>query len=109
MPQIDVPSIPAPKIPQIEVLQPPRQAPALVMAAPPQAKSEQSQERLNSSLGSLSPSRPNAVPKGGLLSSIQNNNQTQNKGTHVENLNITNTKPMSPLELENMMSMAVGG
>ncbi|MQT56909.1 phage tail tape measure protein [Pseudomonas sp. FSL R10-0399] len=109
MPQIDVPSISAPKIPQIEVLQPPRQAPALVMAAPPQAKSEQSQERLNSSLGSLSPSRPNAVPKGGLLSSIQNNNQTQNKGTHVENLNITNTKPMNPLELENMMSMAVGG
>ena len=57
----------------------------------------------------MSPTRPEAVPRGGLLSSIQNNNQTQNKGTHVENLNITNTKPMSPLELENMMSMAVGG
>ena len=88
---------------------PPTQAPALVTAAPPQAKAEQSQERLNSSLSSLSPSRPNAVPKGGLLSSIQNTSQTQNKATHVENLNITNTKPMSPLELENMMSMAVGG
>ena len=87
----------------------PTQAPALVTAATPQVKAEQSQERLNSSLSSLSPSRPNAVPKGGLLSSIQTNNQTQNKGTHVENLNITNTKPMSPLELENMMSMAVGG
>lgn len=88
---------------------PPTQAPALVTAAPPQVKAEQSQERLNSSLSSLSPSRPNAVPKGGLLSSIQNTSQTQNKATHVENLNITNTKPMSPLELENMMSMAVGG
>lgn len=108
-PSLPALQIPAPKIPQIEVLQPPRQAPALVMAAPPQAKSEQSQERLNSSLGSLSPSRPNAVPKGGLLSSIQNNNQTQNKGTHVESLTITNTKPMNALELENMMSMAVGG
>ena len=109
------PNIPGPRalatpaMPQVDALQPPLQVPALVTAAPPQAKAEQSQERLNSSLSSLSPSRPNAVPKGGLLSSIQNNSQTQSKATHVENLNITNTKPMSPLELENMMSMAVGG
>ena len=109
------PNIPGPRalatpaMPQVDALQPPLQVPALVTAAPPQAKAEQSQERLNSSLSSLSPSRPNAVPKGGLLSSIQNNSQTQSKATHVENLNITNTKAMSPLELENMMSMAVGG
>ena len=60
-------------------------------------------------MGSLSPTRPEAVPRGGLLSSIQNNNQTQNKGTHVENINIRTDKPMTPLELENMMAMAVGG
>ncbi|WP_274610321.1 hypothetical protein [Pseudomonas sp. TH31] len=43
------------------------------------------------------------------MSSIQNNNQTQNKGTHVENINIQTSKPMNPLELESMMAMAVGG
>ncbi len=53
--------------------------------------------------------RPNAVPPGGLLTSIQNNNSSQNKGTHVETLNINTAKPMTPLELENMMSMAVPG
>ena len=44
-----------------------------------------------------------------LLTSIQNNNSSQNKGTHVETLNIHTGKPMTPLELENMMSMAVPG
>jgi TP901 family phage tail tape measure protein len=58
--------------------------------------------------GSLSPTGPGAVPKGGLLSSIQNN-QTQNKGTHVEKVEIHTGKAMSPLEMEQMMSMAVGG
>ena len=60
-------------------------------------------------MASLSPTRPNAVPRGGLLSSIQNNNQTQNKGTHVETVNIHTGKQMNPLELEGMLAMAVGG
>ena len=65
---------------------------------------------MSASTASLSPSRPTAVPQGGLLRSIQStNNQTQNKGTHVETLNINTAKPMTPLEVENMMSMAVGG
>ena len=51
------------------------------------------------------------MPAGGLLRSIQNTtntNQTQ-QGIHVENLTIKNDKPMTPLELENMVGMAVSG
>lgn len=70
----------------------------------------QTQEQLRSSAGSISPSGPTAVPQGGFLRTIQNNNsQTQNQGVHVENLNLTNTKPMNQLELENMIGMAVPG
>lgn len=101
--------VPAPIGPQLKVPETPRQPPALVLAPPPTEKAEQSQQRINSSIAGLSPTRPNAVPRGGLLSSIQNNNQTQNKGTHVENVNIHTGKAMNPLELENMLSMAVGG
>ena len=49
------------------------------------------------------------MPQGGLLTSIQNNNSSQNKGTHVENVNIHTGKTMTPLEMENMVAMAVGG
>ena len=66
-------------------------------------------ESMNSSVGSLSPNRPTAVPQGGLLKTIQNTTQTQNKGTHVENVNIHTAKPMTPMELENMISMGVAG
>jgi TP901 family phage tail tape measure protein len=70
----------------------------------------QTQEQLRSSTGSISPSGPTAVPQGGFLRTIQNNNsQTQNQGVHVENLNLTNSKPMNQLELENMIGMAVPG
>jgi len=70
----------------------------------------QTQEKLRSSTGSISPSGPTAVPQGGFLRTIQNNNsQTQNQGVHVENLNLTNSKPMNQLELENMIGMAVPG
>ena len=99
---------PAPIGPQLRVPQP-MQPPALVTASKPTEKAEQSQQRINSAVTSLSPKRPDAVPRGGLLSSIQNNNQTQNKGTHVENVNIHTGKPMNPLELEGMLAMAVGG
>jgi TP901 family phage tail tape measure protein len=99
---------PAPIGPQLHVPQP-TQPPALVTASKPTEKAEQSQQRINNAVSSLSPKRPDAVPRGGLLASIQNNNQTQNKGTHVENVNIHTGKPMNPLELEGMLAMAVGG
>lgn len=100
--------VPAPIGPQLNIPQP-KQPPTLVTAPAPTEKAEQSQQRMNGSVASLSPKRPDAVPRGGLLSSIQNNNQTQNKGTHVENVNIHTGKPMNPLELEGMLAMAVGG
>ncbi|WLI28182.1 phage tail tape measure protein [Pseudomonas rhodesiae] len=107
---VSVPALktPAPIGPQLNVPQP-IQPPALVTASKPTEKAEQSQQRINSAVTSLSPKRPDAVPRGGLLASIQNNNQTQNKGTHVENVNIHTGKPMNPLELEGMLAMAVGG
>lgn len=62
---------------------------------------------------SISPTKPEAVPRGGLMQSFQNQsnamNPNQRPGTHVETLNINTSKPMTPLELENMMAMAVGG
>lgn len=58
-------------------------------------------------VGSLSPTRATSVPAGGLMTSIQNT-QNQNRGTHVEKVEINTAKPMSPLELENMMAMAAG-
>ncbi|UZD95748.1 phage tail tape measure protein [Pseudomonas corrugata] len=73
------------------------------------AAAQKAQQTINAAIPSLSPARPNAVPPGGLLTSIQNNNSSQNKGTHVETLNINTGKAMTPLELENMMSMAVPG
>ncbi|MFJ2464601.1 phage tail tape measure protein [Pseudomonas sp. NPDC087615] len=73
------------------------------------AAAQKAQQTINAAIPTLSPVRPNAVPPGGLLTSIQNNNSSQNKGTHVETLNINTAKPMTPLELENMMSMAVPG
>jgi TP901 family phage tail tape measure protein len=73
-------------------------------------QAEQARQRLGAGSASISPTGPTAVPQGGLLRSIQNTtNQNQNKGTHVEKVEIHTAKPMSPLELENMMSMAVGG
>jgi hypothetical protein len=85
--------------------------PPLVMAPASTEQAEQARQRMNGGTsGGLSPTGPTAVPQGGLLRSIQNNNsQTQNKGTHVETININTAKPMTPLEVENMMSMAVGG
>lgn len=89
----------------------PTAVPNLVMAAPVTDQGEQAKQSLRATVASVSPPRPSAVPQGGLLRAIQNsttNNQTQ-KGVHVENLTIENSKPMSPLELENMVSMAVSG
>ena len=49
------------------------------------------------------------MPQGGLLTSIQNNTSSQNKGMHVEKVEIHNSKPMTSLEMENMVAMSVGG
>ncbi|MDI2145479.1 phage tail tape measure protein [Pseudomonas sp. ITA] len=70
---------------------------------------QKAQQTINAAIPSLSPARPSAVPPGGLLTSIQNNNSSQSKGTHVENVTINTGKPMTPLEMENMVAMAVGG
>jgi len=70
---------------------------------------QKAQQTINAAIPSLSPARPSAVPPGGLLTSIQNNSSSQNKGTHVENVNIHTGKQMTPLEMENMVAMAVGG
>jgi TP901 family phage tail tape measure protein len=86
--------------------------PPLVMPPVSTEQAEQARQRMNggTTSGGLSPMRPTAVPQGGLLRSIQNNNsQTQNKGTQVGTININTAKQMTPLEMENMMSMAVGG
>ncbi|NWC73829.1 phage tail tape measure protein [Pseudomonas sp. P7759] len=72
------------------------------------AAAQRAQQTINAAIPSLSPVRPTAVPPGGLLTSIQNTSN-QNKGTHVENVNIHTAKPMTQLELENMVAMGVGG
>lgn len=79
------------------------------MSAGEQAeRSQKIQQSINAAIPSLSPTRASAVPPGGLLTSIQNTSN-QNKGNHVDKVEIHTAKPMSPLELENMMAMAVGG
>ena len=79
------------------------------MSAGEQAeRSQKVQQSINVAIPSLSPTRASAVPPGGLLTSIQNTSN-QNKGNHVDKVEIHTAKPMSPLELENMMAMAVGG
>jgi TP901 family phage tail tape measure protein len=71
---------------------------------------EQTRQRLKADTVGISPTSATSVPQGGLLRSIQNTTtQTQNNGTHVEKIEIHTTKPMSQLELESMMSMAVSG
>ncbi len=80
-----------------------------VMTATEQAeRAQKAQATINNAIPSLSPQRASAVPPGGLLTSIQNTSN-QDKGTRVEKVEIHTGKAMSPLELENMMSMAVGG
>ncbi|BAQ79804.1 phage tail tape measure protein [Pseudomonas sp. St29] len=77
-------------------------------AADVASAAQKAQQTISAAIPSIAPTRPNAVPPGGLLTSIQNTSN-QNKGTHVENVNIHTGKAMTPLELENMMGMAVSG
>ncbi len=76
-------------------------------AAERASAAQQAQQTISAAIPSLSPSRPAAVPPGGLLTSIQNTT-SQNKGTHVEKVEIHTGKPMSPLELESMLEMSAG-
>lgn len=69
-------------------------------------RARKAQEAITGAIPELSPRRPAAVPPGGLLSSIQNT--TQNKGTHVEKVEIHTGKAMNPMELENLLEMAAG-
>ncbi|AJO81040.1 phage tail tape measure protein [Pseudomonas sp. MRSN 12121] len=89
-----------PEVPGIE---------AATSAADTANAAQKAQQTINAAIPSLSPTRPSAVPPGGLLTRIQNNTNNQNKGTHVENVNIHTGKAMTPLEMENMVAMAVGG
>ncbi|UIP32580.1 phage tail tape measure protein [Stutzerimonas kunmingensis] len=80
-----------------------------VMTATEQAeRAQKAHATINNAIPSLSPQRATAVPPGGLLTSIQNTSN-QDKGTRVEKVEIHTGKAMSPLELENMLGMAVGG
>ncbi|PWB34668.1 phage tail tape measure protein [Pseudomonas sp. SDI] len=79
-----------------------------IVAAETASVSQNAQQALSASVPSLAPTRPNAVPKGGLLSSIQNTSSQTDSSKKVENVNIYNSKPMNQAELENMLEMAVG-
>lgn len=74
----------------------------------PIAQAEQSRQRLAQAAPSLSPDRPASVPQGGLMTRIQNTTQAQDRRMHVDKVEIHTGKAMNPLELEQMMEMAVG-
>ncbi len=76
-------------------------------AADKASAAQKMQQSINAAIPTLSPNRAAAVPPGGLLTSIQNTS-SQNKGTHIEKMEIHTSKPMTPLELENMMEMSAG-
>jgi hypothetical protein len=109
-----------PKAPQIPGVSTPLittpAAAQLVTTPSIEEQAEQTRQRMSADLVSVSPQRATAVPQGGLLRQIQNTTNTTNNnssqlqkaGVHVENLNLNNTKPLSNLELENMIGMAVG-
>ena len=66
---------------------------------------QRAQQTINAAIPSLSPSRATAVPPGGLLTRIQNT-ATQNRGMHVEKIEIHTNKPMTAHELEGLLGMA---
>lgn len=104
IPGVSVPLVPTPAIPSAPV-------PPLVTTPSLGEQAEQTRQRMNQSTAGISPRAPTAVPPGGLLRSIQNtttNNSEQGKKLHVENMNINTSKPMTPLEIENLMNMAAG-
>lgn len=104
IPGVSAPAVPMPSIPSAPV-------PPLVTTPSLGEQAEQTRQRLNPSTEGISPKKPTAVPPGGLLRSIQNttnNSSEQTRKLHVENMNINTSKPLTPLELENLMNMAGG-
>jgi TP901 family phage tail tape measure protein len=82
-------------------------APEAMNAAEQASMASKAQQTINDAMPSLSPSRPGEVPPGGLMQSFQNTSN-QNKGTHIERMDIHTGQPMSQHELENMIGMAAG-
>lgn len=84
-----------------------------VIQLPAQAEKGIEARKAVSANTSISPTKPTAVPKGGLMQTFQNQNNALNpherQGIRVEKVEIHTSKPMTPLEMENMMAMAVGG
>lgn len=66
---------------------------------------QRARQTINAAIPSLSPSRATAIPPGGLLTSIQNN-ATQNRGTHVEKVEIHTRQPLTAHTLQGLMEMA---
>ncbi|MBF8766677.1 phage tail tape measure protein [Pseudomonas putida] len=105
----DIPGVSVPVVPTLAIPAPP--VPSLVTTPSLGEQAEQTRQRLNQSTAGISPRAPTAVPPGGLLRSIQNtttNNSDQGKKTHIDTVNINTSKPMTPLEMENLMNMAAG-
>ncbi|WP_419737408.1 phage tail tape measure protein [Pseudomonas sp. COR18] len=79
-----------------------------IPAMVPIEQTERSRASLAQAAPSVSPASPASVPPGGLLSRIQNTTQSQDRRIQVDTVEIHTSQAMNPLELENMIGMAVG-
>ncbi|PZW86300.1 TP901 family phage tail tape measure protein [Pseudomonas sp. 2848] len=84
------------------------QVPAPTPLMTPIEQLDQQRQRMTQTALNLSPASPTSVPQGGLMTQIQNTTQAQDRRMHVEKVEINTSKAMNPLELEQMMEMAVG-
>ncbi|PYB76786.1 phage tail tape measure protein [Pseudomonas soli] len=84
------------------------QVPAPTPLMTPIEQLDQQRQRMTQTALNLSPASPTSVPQGGLMTQIQSSIQTQDRRMHVERIEINTSKAMNPLELEQMMEMAVG-
>lgn len=76
-------------------------------AAERASAAQRAQQTIAAAIPSLSPQRAASVPPGGLLTSIQNT-ASQSKTQHIEKVEIHTSKPMTPLELDQMLEMSAG-
>ncbi|AIS15525.1 tail protein [Pseudomonas chlororaphis subsp. aurantiaca] len=81
---------------------------AAAVATAPIDQVDQQRQRMAQVAPNLSPVRPTSVPQGGLMTRIQNTTQSQDRRMQVDKVEIHTGKAMTPLELENMIGMAVG-
>lgn len=81
---------------------------ALPVGIAPIEQIERNRNGLAQLAPSVSPTSAASVPPGGLLSRIQNTNQSQDRRINVDTVEIHTGQAMNPLELENMMSMTIG-